>query len=165
MGLMAMGADEVVEEFGPALARIAASYERNPALREDLLQEMFLAVCRALPRLKEPSKLKPFVFRIAHNRAMTHIVRRMREPASLAEPDAIAAEAPTQEQSLIAGERSARLLEAVRTLPLAYRQAVTLVLEGLSYSEIAETLGITPNNVGVRISRARDQLRSLLGHE
>jgi RNA polymerase sigma factor (sigma-70 family) len=162
---MAIDAGKVIGEMGPALARIAASYERNRALREELIQDIFLAVFKALPRLKDRDKLKPFVFRIAHNRAMSHITRRMREPPGDANADTISHDTPTQEAALIASQQSARLLEAVRRLTLPYRQVITLVLEDLSYPEIADVLGITEVNVGVRINRAKDQLRRLLSDD
>jgi len=162
---MTVNADDVIEEFGPGVARIAASYERNCALREELAQEMLLAIVQALPRLRDPTKLKAFVFRIAHNRAMRHIARRMREPVSAAKADDLAGDTPTQEQFLIDNQRSTALLHAVRSLTLPYRQVITLVLEGLSYQEIADALGISVVNVGVRANRARQQLRELLQHD
>ena len=162
---MDVSADDVIEEFGPAVARIAASYERNRALREELAQEMLLAIVQALPRLREPDRLKAYVFRIAHNRAMRHIARRMREPVSAVEADEIPGNAPTQEQSLIDAQRSVALLNAVRSLGLPYRQVITLVLEGLTYHEVADALGISVVNVGVRVNRARHQLKELLRHD
>ena len=60
---------------------------------------------------------------------------------------------------------SERLLEAVRRLSLPYRQVMTLILEDMTYEEIAETLGITVTNVGVRVNRAKQQLKVMLGHE
>ena len=52
-------------------------------------------------------------------------------------------------------QESTRLADAVRRLPLPYRQVVVLLLEGLEYREIAEVLGISESNVGVRLNRAR----------
>jgi RNA polymerase sigma-70 factor (ECF subfamily) len=163
---MAQSADEVIVEYGPALARLSASYERNRALREELLQEILLAIVLALPRLKDPSKLKAFVFRIAHNRAVGHVLQRMREPGAEpdSEPDEIAATAPSQEQSLIANQRSQALLRAIQRLALPYRQVITLVLEDLTYPEIAEVLGISVVNVGVRVNRAKRELKGLFDH-
>jgi RNA polymerase sigma-70 factor (ECF subfamily) len=79
---MPLNAQEVVTQFAPALARVVASYERDRALRDELLQDVLLAVVLALPRLTQADKLKPFVFRIAHNRSLSHITRRMRRPAT-----------------------------------------------------------------------------------
>jgi RNA polymerase sigma-70 factor (ECF subfamily) len=162
---MVRRAEEVIAEFAPALARIAASYERDRALREELLQEMAFAIVRALPRLQDAAKLKAFVFRIAHNRAVSHVASRMRELALDEWPEHLASDAPDPEQELLSRERSARLLDAVRRLSLPYRQVITLLLEDLSYEEIAETLGLSVANVGVRVNRAKQQLSALLHHE
>jgi RNA polymerase sigma-70 factor (ECF subfamily) len=164
-----LSADAVIQEFGAALARVAASYERNRALREELLQEIFLAIVTALPRLRDRGKLKPFVFRIAHNRAVRHIVKRVSEQATSRTLDnevaaAVAADAPSHDQSIIAREQSEALLEAIRSLSLPYRQVMTLLLEDLSYPEIAEVLGLTAINVGVRVNRAKQLLKEHLDH-
>lgn len=162
---MTLDAQAVLKEFAPAFARIAAAYERDPALRDELLQEILIAVVSSLARLKEAGKLKPFVFRIAHNRCLTHVTQRMRDRArqeSLQEP---ARETTGQEQALIERERSHRLLEAIRQLTLPYRQVMTLILEDMSYDEIAEALAISVANVGVRVNRAKQQLKVLLDHE
>jgi RNA polymerase sigma factor (sigma-70 family) len=160
-----MDARAVITQFAPALARVVASYERDRALQEELLQEVLMAILSSLPRLAHADKLKPFVFRIAHNRCLSHVAKRMRERAHQESLDDLAAEATTQEQALIEQERGARLLEAVRRLTLPYRQVMTLILEDMSYDEIAETLGITVANVGIRVNRAKQQLKVLLGHE
>ena len=159
---MAIGIDEVIRQYGPALARLVASYEHDRALREELLQEIFMALVSALPRLRDAAKLKTFVFRVAHNRAVRHIQVRVREKTSALESDDIAAEAPSHEQAMIASERSARLLEAIRDLTLPYRQVITLLLEDFTYPEIAEALGISEANVGIRINRAKQQLKEVL---
>lgn len=160
-----MDAHAVVTQLAPALARIVASYERERALQDELLQEVLMAVLSSLPRLAHEDKVKPFVFRIAHNRCLSHVAKRMRERAHEETLDKLAAEAASHEQLLIEQERSERLLEAVRRLTLPYRQVMTLILEDMSYEEIAETLGITVTNVGVRVNRAKQQLKEMLGHE
>lgn len=162
---MPLDPQEVVTRFAPALARVVATYERDRALRDELLQEVLMAIVLALPRLAQPEKLKPFVFRIAHNRSLSHITRRIRERTH----EAIGADAdlpmPSQEQTLIQQERGERLLEAIRQLALPYAQVMTLILEDMSYEEIAETLGLTIENVGVRVNRAKKQLKERLQHD
>ncbi|MFN3944961.1 MAG: RNA polymerase sigma factor [Allosphingosinicella sp.] len=153
--------EDIIARYGQALARVAASYEADPALREDLLQDILLAVHQALPRLERADSLAPFLFRIAHNRGVSHIVRRVaakRADRSGEEP----AEAADPETLLQSAERSQLLAAAIRRLPLPYRQVLTLLLEELSYAEIAETLGISVSNVGVRVNRAKVRLRELL---
>lgn len=159
---MAWDVERVIAEHGPGLARVIASYERDWALREDLLQEVFLAIASALPRLVEPEKLRPFIFRIAHNRAVAHVAKQMRQPRAVAEFPDLAPDEIEQEHMLTAEARSARLIEAVSSLKLPYRQVITLVLEGLSHREIGEALGLSETNVGVRVSRAKHQLKAML---
>ena len=59
-------------------------------------------------------------------------------------------------------QEETRLFEAIHRLPIEYRQVITLTLEDMSYSEIAEVLGIGESNVGVRLNRARQMLRQLM---
>ena len=162
---MPLDAHEVVTRFAPALARVVASYERDRALRDELLQEVLMAIVIALPRLTQPEKLKPFVFRIAHNRSLSHITRRIRERAHEEADNDADVPTPGHEQTLIQAERGERLLEAIRHLSLPYRQVMTLILEDMSYEEIAETLGLTVDNVGVRVNRAKKQLKERLQHD
>ena len=157
--------EQIIEEFGPALARTAASYERNAAMQQDLLQEIRLALFRSLPQLKDPSKLRAFVFRVAHNCGVDHVVAHTGKSAtadSSAEPQT---DERTPEQELLAQERTRRLVEAIRRLELPYRQVITLLLEDMSYVEIADALGISVANVGVRVNRAKTRLKELLPHD
>lgn len=156
--------ERIIGDYGHGLARVAAAYEADPALQEDLLQEILFAIHRALPSLEKSGSLAPFVFRIAHNRASTHVTRQV---AARRGPHAseIGEEQSTPEQLLLACERSRRLIAAIRRLPLPYRQVMTLVLEDLSYAEIAEALGLSLSNVGVRVNRAKAQLKAILDGE
>jgi RNA polymerase sigma factor (sigma-70 family) len=155
----------VIDKWGTALARIAASYERNPALREELLQDIMLAIFRSLPRLKDSTKLKTYAFRIAHNCCVDHVVQHAAMPITERVPEELSSEEFTPEQVLLGDERTHRLVQAVRQLELPYRQVMTLLLEDLSYAEIGETLGISVDNVGVRVNRAKIALKELLHHE
>jgi RNA polymerase sigma-70 factor (ECF subfamily) len=154
--------EQVIAAYGPALVRIAASYERERALRDDLVQEITVSIWRALPSLQDPAKLKPFVFRIAHNRAVSHVARQAARPGQAELSEALQDGEADPEARLVGKERSERLIEAVRRLPLAYRQVVTLALEDLSYDDIAEALGLSVSNVGVRLNRAKAQLKAML---
>ena len=89
----------------------------------------------------------------------------MREPRCEEVPETMAADAPSAEHDLGARQQNARLLAAVRALSLPYRQVITLVLEDLTHEEIAEALGLTVTNVGVRVNRAKAQLKAMLTDE
>jgi len=149
--------DRLLAENGPALTRLAASYTNTPADRDDLVQEIALSIWRGLPQFRGECSERTFIFRIAHNRAVTHVTRR--RPQTAAEEIDIPDSAPNPEAGFAREQQSERLRRAVHALPLLYRQVVTLMLEGLDYGEIAQVLGLSESNVGARLSRARQMLR------
>jgi RNA polymerase sigma factor (sigma-70 family) len=154
--------ERVLATHGPALRRLVAAYERDRATQQDLLQEILLALWRALPRFRGDCAERTFVLRVAHNRSLTHAFRRPPRPAPLDEAGEIADPLPGPEHHAVTAQRRAALLRALHELPLAPRQILTLSLEGLGNVEIAELLGITPNNANVRLSRARSALRDAM---
>ena len=147
------------------IKRIASSHEAQPPLLEDLMQDIYFAIWRALPSFRGDSSLRTFVARIATNRAVTHVVRAVKSPTSLELHEGIPAPDDNPERQAIALDRGARLASAVRSLPLVYRQPAMLALEGLTPGETAEVLGITTNAVSIRMSRAKALLRRLMGDE
>jgi RNA polymerase sigma factor (sigma-70 family) len=154
--------DRILREYGPALRRLASSYERNAAAREDLLQEILLAVWRALPRFRGECSEKTFVFRIAHNRAITHCFRGGCQTTDIESAAEVSDPRPTPEYEASMSQRREHLLAALHSLPVATRQILGLALEGLSRAELAEVLGITENAATVRLSRARAALKRQL---
>ena len=156
--------ERIVREYGPALARLSAAYTRDTMDRDDLLQEIPFALWRALSSFRGESSERTFVYRIAHNRALTFVSRRRRH-APTVDTDAIADPRPDAASALARAQRHEWLMAAVRRLPEPQRQAVILHLEGLSNAEIAEVQGTTEGNVAVRLTRARTRLREWLGED
>jgi RNA polymerase sigma factor (sigma-70 family) len=153
--------DRLLAANGPALARLATTYTDTLTDREDLLQEIAMALWQALPRFRGDCSERTFLFRIATNRAIAYLARSRAHPTTGEEIE-VHDPAPDPEVGLAQEERVERLRRAIRRLPLLYRQAITLSLEGLEYGEIADVLGISESNVGVRLSRARQILRESL---
>ena len=152
-----------VQAFHPQLWRAVCGYELNPAVREELLQEVLLAIWESLPRLRDSATLLAFVLRIAHNLGASHVRSETRRPApgpvdpalhDVAGPDAGAGCARTE-----------WLFEALATLPTHLRQVLMLQLEGFDYQDIGDMLGISAENVGVRLHRARARLKALSREE
>lgn len=152
---------EIAESWGRGLARVAAHYSRSASEREDLQQEITLAIWRALPSYRGEASLRTFAYRIAHNCAISHL-RRRRRTTTVEAAEAVDT-APSAERVLAREAERQRLLDAIAELPLGARQVLTLHLEGLSYAEIAAVVGITETNVSVRLTRARKALRERLG--
>lgn len=156
--------DRVLRSYGAALGRLAAAYERDGHAREDLMQEILFALWQALPGFRGDCSERTFVYRVAHNRALTHR-RRGAHRARESELDAartIADPTANPEAHDVARRRRDRLLDAVRRLSTEHRQVILLRLEDLSNGEIAQVLGVNPNVVAIRLTRARKSLATLL---
>jgi RNA polymerase sigma-70 factor (ECF subfamily) len=155
-----------LREYGPALSRLTASYEPVITLREDLLQEIALAIWRALPRFRGECSERTFIYRIAHNQGLSHAWRRhpVQQPLDeIPESRQPVDPRPHPEEQTAQRHQQTQLVAAIQSLRVAYRQIITLVLEDLSHAEIAEVLGISENNVAVRLNRARGALKAALG--
>ena len=153
--------DRLVAANGSALTRIASSYTNTLSDRDDLLQEIAMALWQALPKFRGECSERTFLFRIAHNRAITYLARSRSQPITGEEVE-VHDPAPDPEAGLVREQSVERLRWAIHCLPVVYRQVITLSLEGLAYGEIAEVLGISEINVGVRLTRARQILRESL---
>jgi RNA polymerase sigma factor (sigma-70 family) len=158
--------ERILADHGPAISRLAFSYEAVASVREELVQEIALAIWQALPRFRGECSERTFIFRIAHNRGLSHACRR--RPAhqpldELEEKDEPVDPRPDPNEQAAQLRQRARLMSAIQSLPLAHRQIIVLMLEDLSHAEIGEVLGITENNVAVRLNRARNALKNALG--
>lgn len=154
--------DELIAAHGPGVGRVAGLYARGPAERADLGQEIWFGVWRALPGFRGECSERTFVFRIAHNRGISHSMARRRDHVELDAAGELADRAPGPEALTEQAQARERLYAAVRELPPNLREAVALKLEGLADREIAAVLGITENNTAVRLTRARAELRKLM---
>ncbi len=152
--------EQTIGKYKKSLVRIVASYEANPALQEELHQEILLAIWQGLPRFQGASAEHTFVYRIAYNQAMNHVAKHSRIPGH-EEIEGIESKGLGPEQSLLKDERIVKLILAIRKLPVLQRQLMTLTLEGISYRDIAEISGLSQSNVGVQINRAKAKLKKM----
>jgi RNA polymerase sigma-70 factor (ECF subfamily) len=160
--------DRILHEYGPALSRLAYGYEKVASLREELVQEIALALWQALPQFRGECSERTFVYRIGHNRGLTHAYRRPAEHERLDELPRLEVVDPQPDphQQVVSIDQRNRLRSAIQQLPLTYRQVLMLLLEDLSQAEIGAVLGISEGNVAVRLNRARAALKQVLqGHE
>lgn len=155
--------EEIVRDHHAMIRRIVESYEASAGVVEDLVQDVYMAIWRALPAFRGESSVRTFVARIATNRAITHAARASRLPAAVELSEHLPASDDDPERHVIALDRRAKLATAVRALPLTYRQVAMLALEGLTPKEIADVLGVSTNAVAIRMSRAKEQLRAQMG--
>lgn len=152
----------LMAEHGGMLVRFAASFERNRHARDDLVQDIMLAVWQALPAFRGESSIKTYVVGVAHRRCASHVMRAVAQPQHEELDEEWADQQPGPEALAGLNQQQQRLLAALRQLPVGQRQLVLLALEGMSYEEIAQLLGISVNNVGVRLNRAKAALKERL---
>ena len=140
------------------LKRLCYGYLGSREEVEDLFQEIMINVWNSLPGFRGDASAGTWLYRIAVNTALLY--RRKRRPTlPLVEiPDSGAG----AQQSLEDEERLAALHHAIASLPAQERLIVTLLLEGLSYKEIAEITGLTANHVGVKLTRIRKSMEESL---
>lgn len=150
--------ESVVEEYKGLILRIASSYEANPHLREDLVQEMLLAIWRALPSFRGDSNLKTFITSIAQKRAISHSAKYARAKFQGEPSKEMPDDGKLPDELAVEVDERQRLLNAVRNLSPAQREPVMLMLEGISFTEIGEILGISANAATLRCQRAKAAL-------
>lgn len=137
---------------------VAARYADDESGREDLRQDIRLAVWLALPEHRGDASLATYIQRIAHY-CGARFGRRQLKLECIDEP---VDQSPGPVERLDEAERRTALQAALSTLPSGQREAIELLLSGSSYREIAGHLGISESNASVRITRARKQLRKRL---
>ena len=163
----------LVEKYQTKVYNLALRMSGNEEDAFDLTQEAFVRAWRSLGSFQFESSFSTWLFRLSSNICLDFLrARKRRTTVSLTvlgEDD----EEETQldlpdpgmspEEAVLAAEDRARLVEALNSLPADQRQIITLrAINDLSYTEIAQILGIQEGTVKSRLSRARAMLRNKL---
>jgi RNA polymerase sigma factor (sigma-70 family) len=159
---------QIVEAHRGYVLRRALWLTRNPHDADDLTQEVFIRVFRALPNYVPGGSFRAWLYRITTNLYLDQLRRRKRirfDPLPqgavdrLPDPDSDPAEVVHD------GLLEADIQQALASMSQTFRSAVVLRdIEGLSYAQIATLLGIKQGTVRTRIYRGRGQLRASLAH-
>lgn len=158
---------EAASALGPEIARLARGYEANAAIRQELIQEMHLALFRSFEHFDHRCGLRTWVYRVTHNVGASHVVRARRgKPILLTIEDVEATLADARAEHLMQHRDTAsRLLALIHMLRPIDRQLILLYLEGEEASVIAEATGLSPANVATRIHRIKKVLSVALEGE
>lgn len=158
--------ERVSAEFAAPLARLARAHEADPSLQQDLLQEIHIALWRSLAAFRGRCSLRTWVYRVSHNAAASHVLRRRRRfDKHLVDLDdvEIPADAPEIGAAVDEARMVARIRELVQQLKPLDREVFVLYLEGLSMEEIAEIAGLSQVNTRTKLHRIRALLAARLG--
>ena len=146
------------------LRRLSWAYGRYPADREDLLQEITLALWTALPAFRGDASERTWLYRVAHNTAIGFVTRQKRREKHEAPGEPLDRPASSQdpERCAIDAQRRERLWVAVRALETTDRQVVILHLEGLPVGDIEAVTGLTAGSIATRLTRLRRKLAAAI---
>lgn len=137
---------------------------RDPQLAQDLLQTTFLSMVRARGRYEPGTPFGSWILTIAANAARDSLRRQRRGDAAMSVVSRTESERNTQQAASDHGARK-EIEEAFAQLPPQQREAVILhKLQGFSFEQISQTLGISMTAARIRAHRGYEKLRSLLGH-
>jgi len=155
--------DQIVAAHQQRIARLVCRLLGEPAEVEDVVQEVFLSVLQNFKRFRAESKLSTWLAAIALNKCRSHYRRRLLRPRSLLRLAMNLVAPCDQVQPSEAAEIHQELRRAVQQLPAKYREPIALrYFEEMPVGEIGQVLGISANNVEVRLTRARRKLREIL---
>jgi RNA polymerase sigma-70 factor, ECF subfamily len=151
------------------LRRICRVYARDDDARKDLHQEILFQLWRSLPSFAGAASPDTWLYRVALNTALTHA---RRHPARRETPlDGNVLDAAESERAIDVAasvdddDRLARLHEAIDRLGVVDKMLVTMYLDERSYREMADVLGISESNVGVKLHRVKKALAKWLAEE
>jgi RNA polymerase sigma-70 factor (ECF subfamily) len=130
--------------------------------RDDLFQEILISIWEALSNFEARSKLSTYVYRVAHRRALNWKRSQRRYDNKLNRYEASIPELTMAQANPADQARLDWLYRAINELKSVDRTICLLHLDGLSYREMAEIVGLTEDNIGVRVHRCKQQLASLL---
>jgi RNA polymerase sigma-70 factor, ECF subfamily len=161
--------DLLVLKYQRKIFRLLSRLIRDSAEVEDIAQEAFIKAYRALPNFRGESAFYTWLYRIAINTAKNHLVSQGRRAPTSTEADIEEAETfddgdhlrdlNTPDSMLLSKQVGEAVNRAIDKLPQDLRTAIVLrEIEGLSYEEIAESMGCPIGTVRSRIFRAREAI-------
>jgi RNA polymerase sigma-70 factor (ECF subfamily) len=151
------------------VSRLVSRFVRSDSEVEDIVQESFIKAYRALGSFRGDSAFYTWLYRIAVNTAKNYLVAASKRPISLTqfeknddddfEEDHFMSDAATPESELITKQIAETVNKTMNELPVDLREAIMLrEIEGMSYEDIADSMGCPIGTVRSRIFRAREAI-------
>mgnify|MGYP001819809707 FL=1 len=148
---------KLIQEHQGLLIKLASVYTNNTPDREDLFQEIVYQLWKYFDSFKGDSKITTWMYRVGMNTAITHLKRSKRVANTGLVTEGLVLGVTSDDA--IYEERLALLHTYIQNLNQLEKGLMLLLLEGKSYSEIAEITGLSASNVGTRISRIKTKLK------
>jgi len=148
--------DRWIAEYKPLLFKVVRTYAFNHEDQNDLFQEVSIQIWRSIPNFKERSKVSTWLYRIALNVALNWT--RKNRKHTVGKQDIESVKHILEQANEPVDERLDWLYREIEKLDKIDRSITLLMLDGFSYKEMSEILGISESNIGVKIHRIKKQL-------
>jgi RNA polymerase sigma-70 factor (ECF subfamily) len=149
--------ERFVREHQRMVLAIARQYVKDDHVAEDVAQEAFVRAHRSFDGLREPGRVKTWMYALTRNAAIDWLRSHRRKAVSLNEvgDDVPVPTAPSGDR----GDQLATVMAVLEALREDYREIILMrYFEDMSYKQIAEALGMTVGAVGEKLSRVRDMI-------
>ncbi|OAQ40523.1 RNA polymerase subunit sigma-70 [Pedobacter psychrophilus] len=147
--------DEWLKKHKGLIFKILRAYAFTPMDREDLFQDITIQLWHSIPKFRGDSAVATWIYRVALNIAIKWIKKEQKTPR----PESLEkAEHLLYENDFKMDDRLVWLYEQISQLSEIDRSITLLLLDDFSYKEMANILGITESNIGVKINRIKKQL-------
>jgi len=153
---------EILTNYQGILHKVNLIYFRNKTDREDNFQEIMYQLWKSFPGLQNRNSIGSWIYAVSINTSISRLKKESRIEYREKLPESIDKFDLIEELSF--NENFRMLLQAIYNLNEIDKSIMLLYLEEKSYDEIAEILGISKSNVGVRINRAKELLKQNLKH-
>jgi RNA polymerase sigma-70 factor (ECF subfamily) len=151
---------EIISRYQGIIHKVCWIYFRNKCDREDAFQEILYQLWKSFPGIKNYQSVGSWIYAVSINISLARLRKTSRVEYMDRVPDI--ADKSDIIDKITWDESLKKLLNAIYLLDEIDRSIMLLYLEEKSYEEIAEIIGITKSNVGVRISRAKNDLKQNL---
>jgi RNA polymerase sigma-70 factor (ECF subfamily) len=159
--------NEILAENRDRIYRICCAYVPDTDERDDLFQEIVINIWRNLDKFEGRSLISTWIYRIAVNSALLHIrtaKKRKERHTEINENTLNVPENDDKTEKINTGKQIEKLYYAINRLNELDRLIISMVLDDLSYKEIADVTGMTVTNTGVKINRIKKELNRLMNN-
>jgi len=147
----------LIQEHSGIIRKIIYLYADNPADEADLKQEILYQAWKSIDGFRGQAAFATWLYRLALNTALTHLRRNKKIKKEEMKEQYHPVETPVE-----GNDQSEVLWNAIKQLGDIEKMLITLHLEDYSNDEISSILGITKNNVAVKLHRIRQQLEKMI---
>lgn len=152
---------QLIQNHQGILHKVCSTYIENREERKDLYQEIIIQLWKSYPKFRGESKISTWMYRVAFNTVVSHLRKQKRQPLKSSIDVGILQIADSQldyEQE----EKLKILRAAMSQLNTMEKALLMLYLEDQPYKDIALTLGISPGNARVKITRIKEKLKKII---